>query len=266
MEGIVSRPHISLHGYRIAHEYVEALKLLGKLGNGLHLLHDKVVIIALEHCHEGRCDSLAVHLDGEHGVSRHLARELDHVGVHIFDDGRRAVRAENGLCRLDAAFRVHERQKQNRVGLGLVDEPECELGDDAESALAADDIIELFLFVNAHGAAVRRHDERRGDIVAGAAVFDRAGAARVGRGVAAYCRGLFAGIGGIVQPVLFRLGLDVLQKNARLHRQGALIFVKAEHLVHALERQYNAALYGNAAARLTRAGAANGHADRALGA
>ena len=66
--------------------------------------------------------------------------------------------------------------------------------------------------------------------------------------------------------MLFSLCLDVLQKNARLHRQAALGFIKLKDLVHALERQYDTALYGHAAARLTRAGAANGHADRVLGA
>ena len=56
-----------------------------------------------------------------------------------------------------------------------------------------------------------------------------------------------------------RLGLDILQQNTGLNTQGALGFVKLKDLVHSLDRQDNAARYGDRAADLTRACASDGH-------
>ncbi len=56
-----------------------------------------------------------------------------------------------------------------------------------------------------------------------------------------------------------RLGLDILQQNTGLNTQGALGFVKLKDLVHSLDRQYNAALYGDRTADLTRTCASYGH-------
>ena len=51
--------------------------------------------------------------------------------------------------------------------------------------------------------------------------------------------------------MLFRFGLDILKQNARLYAQRALFFVIPKDLVHALDGQNNAALYGDGSTDLT---------------
>ena len=242
MERIVGCPHIALHGRCVAYQYIQAFHIFGKLCYGFHLLHDRIVVLTLKDCHEGRCDSLSVHFDREHGIAGDIAGKLDHVRIHVLYHCRCAACSDDRGRRLYAAFSIHERQKQYCVGLRLVHKLERQLADNGKRSLAADD---RFISRKRRYAAVCKDDDCVENIVFRAAVLHCARAACVGRCVAAYRRGLFAGIGRIVQPVLLGFGLDILKQNARLYAQRALFFVIPKDLVHAFDRQDNSALYGH---------------------
>ena len=242
MERIVGCPHIALHGRCVAYQYIQAFHIFGKLCYGFHLLHDRIVVLALEDCHEGRCDSLSVHFDRKYRGAGDIAGKLDHVRIHVLYHCRCAACSDDRGRRLYAAFSIHERQKQYCVGFRLVHKLERQLADNGKRSLAADD---RFISRKRRYAAVCKDDDCVENIVFRAAVLHCARAACVGRCVAAYRRGLFAGIGRIVQPVLLGFGLDILKQNARLYAQRALFFVIPKDLVHAFDRQDNSALYGH---------------------
>ena len=115
------------------------------------------------------------------------------ISVSMYSSTAAAAVFEYGAGGVHAGLGVHERQEKDSVGFGLFDEPERELGDNAEGSLAADNVLcaaELnYASVGEDGGAVN-------DIVCSAAVFDGAGTGGVGGGVAAYGSGLFAGVGG----------------------------------------------------------------------
>ena len=235
-------PHIALHSGSVADKNIKTFELFCKLCNGLHLLHDVIVILALKYYHKGRCDSLSVHFDREHGIAGDIAGKLDHVRIHVLYHCRCAACSDDRGRRLYAAFRIHERQKQYGVSLGFVYELERQLADYRKSSLAAND---RFISRKRRYAAVCKDYDSIENIVFRAAVLHRARAARIGRRVAADSRGLLTGIGGIVQTVLLGFRFDILKQDTGLDAQCALFFVELKDLVHAFDRQDNSALYGH---------------------
>lgn len=189
-------------------------------------------------------------LTGENGAARHGAgilhkRRIQELERRGLEPGRKYGRGGG-----DALLRPGEGQQEDGLAAGLIREPERELGYDAERALGAYDLGVFWPLGEPYRVPAGEDYLRVQHIVAGGAVFERAGAGGVGGGVAAYGRRLLARVGGIAQPVALGLGLHVLQQRAGLHAHGARRLVDAEDSVHVPQGEQDAPLRGHAAPRL----------------
>src|SRR5262249_51966987 len=137
-------------------------------------------------------------------------------------------------------------------GFGLGEQPDGDLGDDAESALAADeDTGEVVAGRGFPGAAGRaeglaagRDDLEAEDLFAPGGVADGVWAGGSGGGHAAE-GGICSGIDGEEESAGQERGVELLAGDAGLDGGGQVLRVHGEDLVHAGEVEADAALDGH---------------------
>ncbi|SIG51820.1 Uncharacterised protein [Mycobacteroides abscessus subsp. abscessus] len=194
------------------------------------------------------------------GIDRGAIHELEHRQAHLRTD------VEDGLGRsLEGGERGDEGRRRQLGG----DEAQGHLGDDAESALAADeelrqgqprDVLDAGP-AELDGAAVGEHDRHPEHVVRRHPVLDAAEPARVRRDVAADRAELVRrGVRRVPQAVLGGRGLDLGVEGPRLDDGDAGRRVDGD-LPHPVEADDDAALDRGAAAREAGAGAAGDDGD-----
>lgn len=256
VKGVMGGPEVAFHAEAVAHQDVQALQLLGKFGKLFHAALHGVLVRALQREHEGGLYRRPVRLGGEYGVACDLAGELNQRAVHIFQDSRLEIGGSD-LCRgREGGPALCKWEQEHDARARGFDQPERDLRDHGQHALAAHDRPVALVGAQGRDRPVGQNYFGVCNIVGGAAVFAGAGAGSVGGYVAAYGSGLLARVGRIAQPVPLRLGLHVLEQDARLQCHRACRLVNGNDPVHSPEREHYPALYrygaaGTACARAT---------------
>ena len=173
---------------------------------------------------------------------------------------------------VDALFQILKRNDQRAGAVGGGDQLQRDLRADAQNAFGADDqILQIHTSGVFHHVGGEVHDLAVGhdrldtaDIVTGDTVAHGAHTTGVRDDGAANGCSFFAGIGRIEQTGLCGSGSHLGNEGAGLSRDGHVLSVHREDLVHLHQGQHNAAIFAVGAACKAGAGTAGNHGDVVL--